>query len=131
MSKMSLNTYIMFPGTCREAMSFYADCLNGNVTLLQTYAESPVPNTDDTADRIFNAKLEGAGILLMASDDLPSHPVTRGTNFSLFLNFDNQETQRSIFDKLSEGGSISFPLENGFGMFTDRFGIQWMLAFHP
>ena len=56
----------------------------------------------------------------------------QGSNFSISLNVENQDTAKNIFDKLSDKGKVSSPMAETFwgsyfGMLTDRFGIQWMI----
>jgi len=124
----TLNPYVMFSGNCREALTFYQECLGGEITSIQTYADSPLGVSDEHGQRIFNAVFRAEDLLLRASDDMPTHPVIRGSNFALFVAFSDKEEQQRTFAALSKGGKISFPLANGFGMLTDKFGIQWMLA---
>lgn len=123
-----LNPYLMFSGNCKEALTFYKECLNGQIVTLQTFADSPIDVPDEYGQRVFNSEFRADGAFFMASDDLPDKPVTRGSNFALFVVFSEKEEQENVFAKLSEGGEVSFPLESGFGMLVDRFGIQWMLA---
>jgi PhnB protein len=66
----------------------------------------------------------------MASDTPPGMETTTGTNISVSLSGDGDEL-RGYFQKLSDGGSVTMPLEkqmwgDEFGMCTDRFGIAWM-----
>ena len=123
-----LNPYLMFPGTCREALEFYASCLGGEITKMQTVGESPMDMPGAFQDRIFDAAMQAEGVLIRASDDQPGHEVTAGSNFALFVMFDDSAEQQQVFDKLAEGGRILFPLANGFGMVADKYQIQWMLA---
>ncbi len=125
-----LNPYLMFSGNCREALHFYEDCMGGDIVTLQTYGESPLDIPAEHEGRVFNAEFRAADVRFMASDDLPDHGVTRGTNFALFLAFTEEEEQEEVFAGLSDGGKVLFPLANGFGMLVDKFGIQWMLARH-
>ncbi len=64
----------------------------------------------------------------MASDDLPNNEVTIGSNFALFVTFSDKTEQERVFNKLSEGGKVLFPIKNNFGMLIDKYRIQWMLA---
>lgn len=124
----SLNPYLMFSGNCKEALTFYRECLGGEIVSLTTFAESPIDVPEECSQRVFNSEFRADGVLFMASDDLPTNEVDQGSNFALFVVFSESEEQDQVFSKLSKGGKIQFPLENGFGMLVDKFGIQWMLA---
>ena len=72
----------------------------------------------------------------MGSDSSGSfgHNTVAGNNFSLSVNTDSEEEARSVFEKLSAGGKVTMPLEKTFwnalfGMFTDKFGINWMVNY--
>mgnify|MGYP001767292522 FL=1 len=57
-----------------------------------------------------------------------------GNNLQINLNCDSEEEMRKIFSGLSEGATITMPMENTFwdALFaglTDRFGISWTLNF--
>ena len=123
-----LNPYLMFSGNCKEALTFYKECLDGEIVSMQTFANSPIDVPDEYAQRIFNSEFRAEGVFFMASDDLPNKQVNKGSNFALFVIFSEKEEQEKVYTKLSEGGKALFPLENGFGMLVDKFGIQWMLA---
>ena len=124
----NLVPYIVFPGTCKEAMAFYKRCLGGEITMMQTYADSPVPAPEAAQNRIYNSELVAGGVHFKASDDLPGHEVKIGNNISLFVHFSDKEIQRETFVKLSHGGKVLFPIQGPFGMLVDPFGIQWMLV---
>ena len=120
--------YLMFPGKCKEALTFYKECLNGEIAILQTYADSPIDVAEESKNRIFNSEFQADGINFMASDDLPNNKVTIGSNFALFVTFSDRAEHKRVFNKLSEGGKVLFPIENNFGMLIDKYRIQWMLA---
>lgn len=124
----SLTPYVVFPGTCREALEFYQGILDGEITDMTTFGESPVPVDAESESRIYNAELRFATAVLKASDDLPSHPVTQGTNISLFVSFPTLDTRDKAFADLVEGGTTLFPPDGPFGMLEDRFGVRWMLV---
>lgn len=124
----NLTPYLIFSGDCEEALRFYSRCLGGEMVVLERYAESPLEMADEHGDRVFNSVFRTEGIEFMASDDHPDQPVRVGTNFALFVTFQNEVEQAGSFAKLSEDGRILMPLHNGFGMLEDRFGIRWMVA---
>ncbi|WP_037358034.1 VOC family protein [Amycolatopsis orientalis] len=127
-----LNPYISFAGNAREAMEYYHDLFGGNLAL-NTYGEAGAPAEAGNADQIMHAMLEGDnGFTLMASDVPPGMEHQPGTNISISLSGDDGDLLRRCWDKLSEGGTVSVPLEkqmwgDEFGACTDRFGISWMV----
>ena len=124
----SLNPYLFFNGNRRDAMSFYKDCLNGEITNIQTYGEAPLEFPAALDARIFNSEPVSDQVRIMASDT-PEDPGDSAANrFALFLILNDAEEIKRLSERLSEGGNISMTLDNGFCMLTDQFGIQWMLA---
>lgn len=121
--------YLIFSGNCKEALAFYKHCLNGEIMKMQTYAESPLTVADEYHHRIFDADFRAGAIRFKASDDMPGNDVSPGSNFALFVTFADQSEQEAVFGKLSKGGKELFPLENHFGMFVDKFGMQWMVSY--
>jgi len=49
----------------------------------------------------------------------------------IYVNAESKEEAVRIFTGLSAGGQIEVPMEEGFGMFRDRYGIEWMVSFEP
>lgn len=123
--------YLIFPGTCREALQFYETCLEGEITSIQTVGEAPMPMEvpAEHAHRIFDSEFRAENFRMKASDDMPGHEVAEGSNFAIFLIFNDSDKQQTVFNKLAEGGQVQFPLENNFGMLVDQYRVQWMLAF--
>jgi PhnB protein len=127
-----LNVYLIFNGTCAEALNFYKSCLNGEIVSRQTFGEAPMESDEAQKDRIMHAEFRAGDIYFMASDSTPDHPVQPGSMVWLSVNLDNVDEQKAIFDKLAEGGQVAQPLEDTFwgarfGMLTDKFGVKWML----
>lgn len=134
--KTSLNPYLSFKDTTKEAMEFYQTVFGGKLEL-HTFAEyhaSPDPSEDN---KIMHSMLEAEnGITFMAADTPNSMDYTVGTNFNMSLSGDNEEELRGYFNKLSEGGAIKMPLEKApwgdtFGMCNDKFGVSWMVNIAP
>ncbi len=125
---MNVQPYLMFPGTCREALGFYADVFRGSTTLLQTVGESPLPAPPEHADRVFNAVFEADDLKFRASDGEPGNDPAVGQNFALFVGCADAGEQQRVFTALEEGGRVLFPLSEGFGMVEDRFAFRWMIT---
>ncbi|ONI68295.1 hypothetical protein BWI15_35355 [Kribbella sp. ALI-6-A] len=126
-----LNPYIAFDGDAREAMEFYREVFGGDL-VMNTFGEFGAPESPD-ADKIMHSQLETpSGYTLMGSDTPQGMDYSRGTNVSISLSGDDTDELHGYWEKLSEGGTVSVPLEkqmwgDEFGMCTDRFGIAWMV----
>jgi len=110
-----LNPYLMFSGNCKEALAFYKACLDGEIVSMQTFADSPVNVPDEDKHRIFNAEFRAENVFFMASDDLPNHQVSRGSNFALFVTFSKKEEQEKVFPNCRKAGKSPFRLKMGLG----------------
>jgi PhnB protein len=131
-----LNPYIAFPdGNAREAMDFYKSVFGGTLTM-STFGEFGAPDPA-IADKVMHAMLEtGNGLVLMASDPPPDMTVTPGSSISISLSGDEADELHGYWDKLSEGGTVTVPLEkqmwgDEFGTCRDRFGVEWMVNIGP
>ncbi len=128
-----LDAYLIFDGTCADAMRFYERTLEGKLSLL-THAESPLAaqTPPGSADRIMHARLDLGGRLLMASDSMVGQPYEGLKGFSLSLIYPAAADARRVFDALADGGRVTMPMQKtfwaeAFGMLVDRFGTPWMV----
>ena len=124
----NLIPYLVFPGTCKEAMEYYALTLQGEITIMTTFKDSPMPAPEEVENRIFNSEMKSGNLTIKASDDMPGYEVKAGSNISLYVVFDDATKKKEVFDKLSNEGKVQFPIEDNFGMCTDKYGIQWMVV---
>ena len=126
-----LNPYIGFDGTAREAMEFYKEVFGGELTV-NTFGEFGSQGAPD-ADKIMHSQLEtDRGFTLMASDTPSGMQRTSGDNITISLSGEDGGELRGYWEKLSDGGNVTMPLEkqmwgDEFGMCIDRFGIPWMV----
>jgi len=130
-----INTYLTFNGNCRQAMSFYKDCLGGELQL-QTIGDSPLAEKmpKQMRDCILHSTLTRDGLILMGSDMVGDKGLTKGNAVSLMLNCSSETEIKKIYENLSKGGEATHPLEISFwgalfGDLTDKFGNQWLLHF--
>ena len=126
-----LNPYISFPGNAREAMEFYQGVFGGTLTM-NTFGEYGAQDAPE-ADKIMHGLLEtDSGLALMGADNPPGTELNPGDNVAVSLSGDDADELRGYWEKLSDGGSVSVPLEkqmwgDEFGMCVDRFGTSWMV----
>jgi PhnB protein len=127
-----INAYLIFNGNCREAMTFYQKCLGAELQMMP-FSDMPGDKVPPEAkDRLMHARLTKGATVLMASDNMPGMPFQQGDNFSVSLNCDSVQEIEKLFSGLSDNGKVTMPLGETFwaarfGMFTDQFGINWML----
>ncbi len=131
---MSLNVYLFFNGNCEEAMNFYKDCTNGNIVSLQRFGDTPMPCDESQKNKVMHAIMDIHGSTVMFSDSDSKRQINFGDNFSLALDFKNEDAISTCFTALSKGGKITMPLQDTFwgamfGMCTDKFGVNWMFNF--
>lgn len=126
-----LNPYISFRNNARQAMEFYKDVFGGTLTL-NTFGEYGDPNAPG-ADGIMHGQLNtDSGFTLMGADTPPGMETNPGDNITISLSGDDEQELRGYWDKLSQGGTVTVPLEKQmwgdlFGQCTDQFGIPWMV----
>jgi len=131
-----INAYLTFNGNCREAMTFYKECLGGEL-VLQTVGESPMAELMPPQMRqsVLQATLVKDGLVLRGSDMVSEQGLVQGNAVSLMLHCSSEWEIRTCYDKLVSGGLASHPLESTFwgGLFgdlVDRFGIHWLLNYN-
>ena len=128
-----INTYLNFDGNCREAMTFYKDCLGAEV-LFMPFAAGPMDVPEQAKNRIMHARLSKGAAILMASDAMPGMPFQPGNNFSVALGCESAEELERVFAAFAAKGKVTMPLQDTFwgarfGMISDQFGISWMFDF--
>ncbi|MGY5958835.1 VOC family metalloprotein YjdN [Kosakonia sp. BK9b] len=135
---MPLSPYISFSGQCHQAIQFYQNALNAELTYKITFGEMPEPDADEgcAAGQTFNdsdiahANLRIAGSEIMMSDGKQNDAACNG--FTLSLATQDLAQGKAWFDALADSGHVTLPWQEtfwaeGFGMVTDKFGIPWMV----
>ena len=126
-----LNPYLNFNGNARQALDFYTSVFGGNLTV-STFADFGSKD-EPNADKIMHGQLETeAGYTLMAADAPPGMESPGMHGFGVSLSGDDADTLRGYYDKLSDGGTVTMPIQkqswgDEFGMCTDKFGVPWLV----
>jgi PhnB protein len=131
---VKINVYLNFHGNCREALEYYQNVLGGQIDAIMRHRGTPAEEftPPDWLDKIMHGRLVvGDAAVIMGSDSPPQYQEKPG-GFGVCISTDNIDEGKRIFAGLSDGGSVSMPYEEtfwakGFGMCTDRFGIDWMI----
>ena len=136
MAIMKLDIYLKFDGNCREAFEFYRSSFGGEFAEIQTFANAPYDMGvgDEYLDHVMHVSLPIGTSVLMGSDSAPGFgpPNVSGNNFAITVHAESREEADRVFARLSEGGSVTMPLEDTFwgayfGVLTDRFGVNWQI----
>jgi PhnB protein len=126
-----LTPYLSFPGTAREALTFYQEVFGGEL-VLNTLGD--FGRDDGPAEAIAHGMLQGP-VELFASDAAAGEPGVRleGVLFAL-LGTSDPATLEEWFTALSDGGVDIDPLQarpwgDHDGQVTDRFGVRWLIGY--
>jgi len=136
-----LNPYVSFKGNCEEAFNFYKSVFGGEFTYVGRFKEMPPqegqpPMSAEQGEQIMHISLPiSKESALMASDAGGEWgpKLVVGNNFSISINTDTEAEADRLFKGLSAGGKVIMPMAKTFwgsyfGMFTDKFAINWMVS---
>lgn len=132
---MQLNSHLHFSGDCEEAFGFYEKCLGGKIEGLFRYEAAPGPDAEngpaDWRNKIMHARMTIGDQVLMGMDAPPPR-YKRPQGFHVNIGVKSVAEGKRIFEAMSDNATIAMPFgptfwSPGFAMFTDRFGIPWMI----
>jgi PhnB protein len=137
-----INPYIHFNGNAEEAFTLYKSVFGGEFAMVVRFKDMPNPMhpiKESEANKIMHIALPiGKSNVLMGSD-IPEFmgQVNENENRNkISINAESKEEADKLYTGLSAGGKIEMPIADSpwgsyFGMFRDRFGIEWMVDFDP
>jgi PhnB protein len=136
-----INPHINFNGNAEEAFIFYKSIFGGEFTIIMRFKDisSPeFPVTESDANKIMHIALPIGKSILMASDVPESMGQTNENEnrSKISISAESKEEADKLFNGLSVGGQIEVPIGDSpwgtyFGMFRDKYGIEWMVDFDP
>lgn len=127
--------YLFFPGSCADAMRFYAEVFGSPEPEIMPFSAMP---EDEKArmlgvpgEAVMHAAVRVGDGWIFASDD-PSGSTPAMAGASVNVSLPDADAAKRVFDRLAEGGEVRMPLEPtfwtpAFGALTDRFGTRWMI----
>lgn len=134
-----INPHINFNGNAQEAFNFYKSVFGGEFAKIIRFKdlsnpEFPIAKSDE--DKIMHIALPIGNNILMGND-VPEilGRVNEDENRSkISISAESREEADKLFSGLSADGSIEMPMDESpwgsyFGMFRDKFGIEWMVEF--
>ena len=135
----TINPHINFNGNAEEAFNFYKSVFGGEfskVIRLKELSSPEFPVAEHDANKIMHIALPIGGNILMGND-VPTGmgEVSENENRSkISISTESREEADKLFTGLSSGGSVEMPMDDSpwgsyFGMFRDKFGIEWMIEY--
>lgn len=134
-----INPSINFNGNAEEAFNFYKSVFGGEFVRIVRFKDLAIPGhspSANDANKIMHIALSiGANVLI--GNDVPEFlgPTNENENRSkISVSTQSREEADKIFNGLSAGGTVEFPIGDSpwgsyFGMFRDKYGIEWMVDF--
>lgn len=135
----TINPHINFNGNAEEAFNFYKSVFGGEfskVIRLKELSSPEFPVAEHDANKIMHIALPIGGNILMGND-VPTGmgEVSENENRSkISISTESREEADKLFTGLSSDGSVEMPMDDSpwgsyFGMFRDKFGIEWMIEY--
>ena len=136
-----INPHINFNGNAEEAFTFYKSVFGGEFAIIMRFKDisSPeFPVTENEANKIMHIALPiGKNVLI--GNDVPESMGKTNENENrskISISAESKEEADRLFTGLSEGGQIEVqigdsPWGSYFGMFRDKYGIEWIVDFNP
>lgn len=139
---LKVNIYLNFQGNTEAAFNFYKSVFGGEFTSVVRFKDVSMEGInlpEEDKDKIMHISLPlGNDLILMGTDALESlgQKLIFGNNFSISIHPESKEEADKLFYALAEGGKIEMPIADQFwgdyfGSVRDKFGVQWMVNYHP
>jgi PhnB protein len=134
-----INPHINFNGNAEEAFNFYKTVFGGEFAMIIRFKDMSSPETpisENEANKIMHIALPIGKNILMGND-VPEFMgrVNENENRSkISISAESKEEADKLFNGLSVGGNVEVPIADSpwgsyFGMFRDKYGIEWMVDF--
>jgi PhnB protein len=133
-----IDPHINFNGNAEEAFTFYKSVFGGEFTQITRFKDMPgngFPMAEHEANRIMHIALSIGSNLLMGNDvpEFMGRTNEHENRSKICISTDSKEEADKLFTGLSQGGQIEMPIADSpwgayFGMFRDKYGIEWMVS---
>ncbi len=136
-----INPHINFNGNAEAAFNFYKSVFGGEfikIVRFKDLSSAEFPVSESEANKIMHIALPIGPNVLMANDvpDIFGKTNENENRSKISISTESREEAGRIFKELSAGGNVEFPIGKSpwgsyFGMFRDKYGIEWMVDFDP
>jgi PhnB protein len=135
----SINPHINFNGNAEEAFNFYKSVFGGEFSKIIRFkdiASADMPVEAHEANKIMHIALPIGNSVLMANDvpEILGLTNENENRSKITISAESKEEADKLFNGLTAGGQIEMPITESpwgsyFGMFRDKYGIEWMVEF--
>jgi PhnB protein len=137
-----INPHVNFNGNAEEAFHFYQSVFGGEfskVIRFKDLANAGFSVSEKEENKIMHIALPiGNGSMLMANDvpEIMGKTNENEHRSKIVISAESKAEADKLFNGLSAGGQIEMPIADSpwdtyFGMFRDKYGIEWMVDFDP
>ncbi len=135
-----INPYIHFNGNAEEAFTFYKSVFGGEFAMISRFKDMAMPGfsvSENEADKIMHIALPIGKCSVLMGSDTPEFMGRQNENENrskISISAESKEEADRLFKGLSAGGKVEMPIADSpwgsyFGMFRDKYGIEWMVDF--
>jgi PhnB protein len=137
----TINPWINFNGNAEEAFTFYKSVFGGDFTKIIRFKdlanpEYPVAEKDQNKIMLIALPI-GKNNVLMANDvpEIMGQVNENENRSKISITTESKEEADKLFNGLSAGGKVEGSMGDGpwgsyFGMFRDKYGIEWIIEFY-
>ena len=136
----TINPHINFNGNAEEAFNFYKAAFGGEFTRVVRFKDlqsDDFPVSEKEANKIMHIALPIGKSVLMANDvpEILGRTNENENRSKIVITADSKEEADKLYNGLSAGGQVEMPISDSpwgscFGMFRDKYGIEWMIEFN-
>lgn len=137
-----INPHINFNGNAEEAFTFYKSVFGGEFAKIIRFKDLSITGftiSEKEKNKIMHIALPvGKSNMLMANDvpEMLGKTNEHENRSKIAITAESREEADKLFNGLSAGGQVEMPIGNSpwgsyFGMFRDKYGIEWMVEFDP
>jgi PhnB protein len=136
-----INPHINFNGNAEEAFTFYKSVFGGEFAMVMRFkdlASADFPVDEKEANKIMHIALPIGPNVLMGNDvpEIMGRTNENENRSKISISAASKDEANHLFNGLSAGGTVEMPIGDSpwgsyFGMFRDKYGIEWMVDFDP
>jgi PhnB protein len=133
--------FLLFDGNCAEAMTFYHECLGGNLELTKL-GDTPMKTSfpPEKHSRIIHAALINGDFQIDSTDWMasPTREPLVGNTFAVYVLGKAFDELANVFNKLAQKAKKDDSFQalhempfGTYGQFYDDYGTQWIFRSDP